>query len=67
MSVMGMLHKSNGHLTVVQPPDAISTGCSWRKLLLPIDIDGLVLGVSQMSGPSLVRGSLCQQEQLADI
>ncbi|XP_022924397.1 uncharacterized membrane protein At1g16860-like [Cucurbita moschata] len=67
VSVMGMLHKSNGHLTVVQPPDAISTGCSWRKLLLPIDIDGLILGVSQTSGPSLVRGSLCQQEQLADI
>lgn len=64
---MGMLHKNNGHLTLVQPPDVISTGCVWRKLLLPIDIYGLVFGVSQATGPSLGQGSVYHQEQLADI
>ncbi|XP_022147465.1 uncharacterized membrane protein At1g16860-like [Momordica charantia] len=67
VSVMGMLHKNNGHLTIVQPPDIISTGCVWRKLLLPIDIDGLVLGVSQITGPSIGQRSLHHPEQLADI
>lgn len=62
-----MLHRNNGQITIVQPPDVISTGCVWRKLLLPIYIDGVVLGVSQTTGPSLGPGSLCHQEQFADI
>ncbi|KAA0048859.1 putative membrane protein [Cucumis melo var. makuwa] len=67
VSVLGMLHRNNGQITIVQPPDVISTGCVWRKLLLPIYIDGVVLGVSQTTGPSLGPGSLCHQEQFADI
>ncbi|XP_038902469.1 uncharacterized membrane protein At1g16860-like [Benincasa hispida] len=66
VSVMGILHRNNGHITIVQPPEVISTGCVWRKLLLPIHIEGLVLGVSQTTGPSLGQGSICHQEQFAD-
>lgn len=64
---MGMLHRNNGHITIVQPPEAISTGCLWRKLLLPIYIDGLVLGVLQTTGLPLSQGPLCHQGQFADI
>ncbi|THG16819.1 hypothetical protein TEA_004096 [Camellia sinensis var. sinensis] len=44
VSVIGMLHRSNDIVTIVQPPELISTGCLWKKLLLPIDVDGLIVG-----------------------
>ncbi|XVF33107.1 hypothetical protein REPUB_Repub17cG0139900 [Reevesia pubescens] len=45
VTVTGMLHKSNDNLMIVQPPELISTGCLWRRFLLPVDVDGLILGV----------------------
>lgn len=51
MTVIGMLHKDEYSLMVVQPPEVVSTGCQWRKLLLPVDIDGMILGVAEMIGP----------------
>ncbi|XP_021280802.1 LOW QUALITY PROTEIN: uncharacterized membrane protein At1g16860-like [Herrania umbratica] len=45
VTVIGMLHKSNDTLMIVQPPEIISTGCLWRRLLLPVDVDGLILGI----------------------
>lgn len=43
VTVTGMLHKNDDVATIVQPPELFSTGCLWRKLLLPIDVDGLIL------------------------
>ncbi|XVF72970.1 hypothetical protein PTKIN_Ptkin12aG0163500 [Pterospermum kingtungense] len=43
--VHGILRKSNDSLTIVQPPEVIPTGCLWRRFLLPVDVDGLILGV----------------------
>lgn len=45
-----MLHRNNDIVMIIQPPEVISTGCLWRKLLLPVDIDGLILQGSQMAG-----------------
>ncbi|XP_020579439.1 uncharacterized membrane protein At1g16860-like [Phalaenopsis equestris] len=43
LSVVGMLSKKNGIFMIVPPPEAISTCCLFQKLLLPVDIDGLIL------------------------
>ena len=51
IAVMGMLHKDNDVVMIIQPPELLSTGCLWRKLLLPVDIDGVILGVPEMVGP----------------
>ncbi|KAK1548975.1 hypothetical protein Q3G72_024320 [Acer saccharum] len=51
VTVIGMLHKNNDVMTIVSPPQLISTGCLWQRLLLPVDIDGLVLGVSNLTCP----------------
>ncbi|KAF7154150.1 hypothetical protein RHSIM_Rhsim01G0176900 [Rhododendron simsii] len=44
VSVIGMLNRSDDTATIVQPPELISTGCLWRNMLLPVDVDGLILG-----------------------
>ncbi|KAK9226090.1 hypothetical protein WN943_011137 [Citrus x changshan-huyou] len=49
--VVGMLYKDNDLLMIVQPPQPISTGCLFQRLLFPVDVDGLVLGISDSSGP----------------
>lgn len=46
VTVIGMLHRNSDSLMIVEPPELISTGCLWQKLLLPVDIDGLILGVT---------------------
>ncbi|WCJ22481.1 Ubiquitin-specific protease family C19-related protein [Euphorbia peplus] len=56
VSVIGMLHKDNGILIIVEPPELLSTGCFWKKLLLPVEIDGLVLGMSDIIGSTLNPG-----------
>ncbi|OMP08644.1 hypothetical protein COLO4_06262 [Corchorus olitorius] len=54
VTVIGMLHKSNDILMIVQPPEIISTGCLWQRLLLPVDIDGMILGIPDKgSNPTL--------------
>lgn len=50
VTVMGMLSKKSGVLMIIPAPEPITTGCLFRKLLLPIDIDGLILSVP--SNPS---------------
>ncbi|KAK9743208.1 hypothetical protein RND81_03G224400 [Saponaria officinalis] len=44
-TVIGVLHKSDNIATIVQPPELISTGCLWQKLILPVDFDGLIIGL----------------------
>ncbi|KAJ6390689.1 hypothetical protein OIU77_024826 [Salix suchowensis] len=36
-----------------QPQELFSTGCLWQKLLLPADVDGLILGFSGNAGPNM--------------
>lgn len=50
MTVIGVLQKNNEVVMIVQPEELLTTGCLWEKLLFPIDIDGLVLGVSSLPG-----------------
>ncbi|CAN1794120.1 Uncharacterized membrane protein At1g16860 [Linum perenne] len=50
VSVLGTVHKRNdGLMMIVQPRDVLSTGCLWRKLLLPVEVDGLILAVPTTS------------------
>uniref|UniRef100_A0A2N9IRP2 Uncharacterized protein n=1 Tax=Fagus sylvatica TaxID=28930 RepID=A0A2N9IRP2_FAGSY len=63
VTVIGMLHRNNDIVMIIQPPEAISTGCLWRKLLLPVDIDGLILRVSQMAGPGMNQESVQHPER----
>ncbi|XP_008233082.1 PREDICTED: uncharacterized membrane protein At1g16860-like [Prunus mume] len=58
VTVFGMLHRNNEMTTIVQPPEVISTGCLWRKLLLSVDIDGLILRVSQLAQHSANPNSI---------
>lgn len=51
VTVIGMLHKDNDALMIVQPPQPVSTGCLWKRLLLPVEVDGLVLGVPDFTDP----------------
>ncbi|XWS35932.1 hypothetical protein CRYUN_Cryun20dG0039000 [Craigia yunnanensis] len=61
VAVTGMLHKSNDSIMIVQPPELISTGCLWRRLLLPVDVDGLILGVPDIDNPTLDLNSIQHQ------
>ncbi|KAK4267048.1 hypothetical protein QN277_023888 [Acacia crassicarpa] len=51
VTVIGMLHRNDDIVMIIEPPGVISTGCMWQKLLLPVDIDGLIIGISQMAVP----------------
>ncbi|GMH21761.1 hypothetical protein Nepgr_023603 [Nepenthes gracilis] len=46
-TVIGMLRRDNDIVMLVQPPELISTGCIWQRLLLSVDFDGLVIGLSR--------------------
>ncbi|CAN6565963.1 unnamed protein product [Malus baccata var. baccata] len=64
VTVFGMLHRNNEMTTIVQPPEVISTGCHWRKLLLPVDVDGMILRVYQTAaGHSINQDSIQQAER----
>lgn len=52
VTVIGLLSRNNDMNMIVQPPEILSTGCLWQKLLLPVEIDGLILSVSQVAGLS---------------
>ncbi|XAR53923.1 hypothetical protein NMG60_11028866 [Bertholletia excelsa] len=58
VSVIGMLHRRNDIMTITQPPELVSTGCLWRKLLLPVDVDGLILGAPEATRPLRNQNSL---------
>ncbi|KAJ4954028.1 hypothetical protein NE237_030860 [Protea cynaroides] len=45
VTVMGVLHRDNNIVMILPPHEIISTGCQWRKLLLPVYFDGLILRV----------------------
>ncbi|GKU87880.1 hypothetical protein SLEP1_g2211 [Rubroshorea leprosula] len=63
VTVVGMLCKSNDMMTIVQPPELISTGCLWQGFLLPADIDGLILGIPDMTSPVTTLSSIQHPEQ----
>ncbi|KAK4379160.1 hypothetical protein RND71_001022 [Anisodus tanguticus] len=45
LSVFGILQRSSDVMVVTPPQELISTGCLWKKLLLPVDVDGLILAI----------------------
>ncbi|PON97558.1 hypothetical protein TorRG33x02_067600 [Trema orientale] len=57
VTVVGIVHRNNDVTMIVQPPEVVSTGCLWQKLLLPVDIDGVILSVSPMADLSINRDS----------
>ncbi|CAA2935713.1 uncharacterized membrane At1g16860-like [Olea europaea subsp. europaea] len=62
VSVLGLLHRNNDVVMIVQPQDVISTGCLWQKLLLPVDVDGLVIGFPEGADPlTLTNSTPCQE------
>ncbi|KAL2478655.1 Ubiquitin-specific protease family C19-related protein [Forsythia ovata] len=62
VSVLGLLHRNNDVVMIVQPQDVISTGCLWQKLLLPVDVDGLIIGVPERADPlNLSNSTHCQE------
>ncbi|MCE0480653.1 hypothetical protein HAX54_037681 [Datura stramonium] len=44
-SVFGILQRSNDVMVITPPQELISTGYQWKKLLLPVDIDGPILAI----------------------
>ncbi|KAJ7007902.1 hypothetical protein NC653_006823 [Populus alba x Populus x berolinensis] len=46
-----------------QPQELFSTGCLWQKLLLPVDVDGLILGFPDTAGPNMNPGYTQHLEQ----
>lgn len=46
VTVVGMFCRSNDVLMIVEPPEPIFIGCLWQKCLLPSDVDGLILKIS---------------------
>ncbi|XP_009591641.1 uncharacterized membrane protein At1g16860-like [Nicotiana tomentosiformis] len=45
LSVFGILQRSSDTMVVTPPEELISTSCLWQKMLLPVDVDGLILGI----------------------
>ncbi|GAB2291113.1 hypothetical protein Dimus_025370 [Dionaea muscipula] len=43
VTVVGMLSIENDVMMLIKPPESISTGCLWQRLLLPVDFDGLII------------------------
>ncbi|KAG8391979.1 hypothetical protein BUALT_Bualt01G0243700 [Buddleja alternifolia] len=52
VSVIGVLHKSKDAVMIVQPHEVISTGCLWSKLLLPADVEGVIIGTLKTADPT---------------
>ncbi|KAL8166996.1 hypothetical protein V2J09_008495 [Rumex salicifolius] len=52
VTVAGIFHRENNIIMIVQPPELLSTGCIWPRLLLPMDFDGVILDIHENSSPS---------------
>ncbi|KAL0464959.1 UNVERIFIED_CONTAM: putative membrane protein [Sesamum latifolium] len=50
-SVVGVLHKNNDVLVIVEPQEIVSTGCLWPKLLFPVEVEGLIIGIPKRATP----------------
>lgn len=49
--MVGILQKVNDVVMIVEPHEVVSTGCLWPKLLLPIDVEGLIIGLPERAIP----------------
>ncbi|KAI5598899.1 hypothetical protein POPTR_002G176200v4 [Populus trichocarpa] len=63
VTVIGVLRRNNDISMIVQPQELFSTGCLWQKLLLPVDVDGLILGFPDTAGPNMNPGYTQHSEQ----
>jgi hypothetical protein len=61
--VIGVLRRNNDISMIVQPQELFSTGCLWQKLLLPVDVDGLILGFPDTAGLNMNPGYTQHLEQ----
>lgn len=61
--VMGMLNRSDDSLMIVHPPEVTSTGCLWTNMLLPVDVDGLILEGPRATALVTSPNSLPRQQQ----
>uniref|UniRef100_A0A1D1YBH7 Putative membrane protein At1g16860 n=1 Tax=Anthurium amnicola TaxID=1678845 RepID=A0A1D1YBH7_9ARAE len=61
LTVMGMVNRCNDTVTIIPLLEPISTGCLLQKLLLPMDVDGLILkysdNLSSLANPHLSQNS----------
>lgn len=63
VTVIGVLRRNNDISMIVQPQELFSTGCLWQKLLLPVDVDGLILGFPDTAGLNMNPGYTQHLEQ----
>ncbi|CAK7348660.1 unnamed protein product [Dovyalis caffra] len=63
VTVIGVLRRNSDILTIVQPEELLSAGCLWQKLLLPVNVDGLILAVPDTAGHNMNPGYRHQLEQ----
>ncbi|KAI5056395.1 hypothetical protein GOP47_0028213 [Adiantum capillus-veneris] len=43
VTVMGVVQRTDNVLMIVPPSEPVSTGCQWRRFLLPANLEGIVL------------------------
>lgn len=43
VTVMGVVQRTDNVLMIVPPTEPVSTGCQWRRFLLPANLEGIVL------------------------
>ncbi|EFJ34913.1 hypothetical protein SELMODRAFT_438884 [Selaginella moellendorffii] len=49
VTVLGVVQRHENVLMIVAPPEPVSTGCQWRKFLLPANLDGLIIRCDEVS------------------
>ncbi|KAM7257437.1 hypothetical protein ACFE04_013178 [Oxalis oulophora] len=43
VSVMGVVQRNDNVITIVPPPEPITTGCQWAQCIFPASLEGIVL------------------------
>eukprot|EP00252_Welwitschia_mirabilis_P025622 TRINITY_DN8091_c0_g1_i1.p1 TRINITY_DN8091_c0_g1~~TRINITY_DN8091_c0_g1_i1.p1 ORF type:complete len:453 (+),score=42.40 TRINITY_DN8091_c0_g1_i1:392-1750(+) len=54
VSVMGVVQRNDNVLMIVPPPEPVSTGCQWGKLLLPASLEGIILHCEDSSKDDVI-------------
>ncbi|XP_024529916.1 uncharacterized membrane protein At1g16860 [Selaginella moellendorffii] len=49
VTVMGVVQRNDNVVMIIPPPDAVSTGCQWPRLLLPVTLEGIVVTSQETS------------------
>eukprot|EP00252_Welwitschia_mirabilis_P004743 TRINITY_DN1503_c0_g1_i1.p1 TRINITY_DN1503_c0_g1~~TRINITY_DN1503_c0_g1_i1.p1 ORF type:complete len:450 (+),score=24.63 TRINITY_DN1503_c0_g1_i1:371-1720(+) len=54
VSVMGVVQRNDNVLMIVPPPEPVSTGCQWRRLFLPLSLEGIILRCEDSSKDDVI-------------